>query len=572
MTELDFAVRYSSFPKGPRMDFLNKSIAQVSELFRSMTPGARVTAGLLLAVVVVSMGYLFRQGTAGADAYLFGGEPLPDGQLTRVEAAIAQAGLSGFEREGNRIRVPAGQQAAYLAAVADAGALPPNFNTILENALDSAGPWEPASATRERLKIARQQTLSEIVRAMYWVEDAVVLYDEQDVREPGKFTLAKRVTASVNVQPIVGETLDPRRAKMLQKLVAHAVNMQPQDVNVTNLGDGGAYGSDGGAFSELIEDEFLKNKIAFEMQKRESILNALRDIPGIRVEVNADFNDTVEARTRNVKPDKTSMAPSREVTTNEQETQYIAENGGRPGVTVQGPTGQGAAPQPEQQIQKKSTNDVTETDNVVGVEQSDIVKRGYTLKRVWATVTIPSSYIENIWKSRNPAATDPPKPDDLESLKGPTITNVENIVEPLLILEAHLGENTHKHVQVNILDSLPVAAIEPPSTAGKALAWTGRYWSTLAMLGVAMFSLMVLRSVVKNGPVDGTTAMAHGPTLTLHADEPPARADNNDAPEEDRPRLRLKKGKSLKDDLVEIVREDPDAAADILRSWIGKAG
>ena len=89
-------------------------------------------------------------------------------------------------REGNRIRVPAGQQAAYLAAVADAGALPPNFNTILENALDKGGPWESAAATRERLKIARQQTLSEIVRAMNWVEDAVVLYDEQESREAGR--------------------------------------------------------------------------------------------------------------------------------------------------------------------------------------------------------------------------------------------------------------------------------------------------------------------------------------------------------------------------------------------------
>ena len=86
------------------MDFLNKSMAQVSELFRSMTPGARITAGLLLAVVVVSMGYLFRQGTSGPDAFLFGGEPLSEGQLMRVEAAIAQAGLSGCVREGNRIR------------------------------------------------------------------------------------------------------------------------------------------------------------------------------------------------------------------------------------------------------------------------------------------------------------------------------------------------------------------------------------------------------------------------------------------------------------------------------------
>src|ERR1700742_402891 len=162
------------------MDFLNKSLAQLNDLFRSMTPGARVTAGLLLAVVVVSMGYLFRESASGPDAYLFGGAALSDGQLTRVEAAIAQAGLSGSQREGNRIRVPAGQQAKYLAAVADRDALPPNFNTILETALGKGGPWESNAQARERLKIARQQTLSEIVRAMPWVESAAVLYDEHE--------------------------------------------------------------------------------------------------------------------------------------------------------------------------------------------------------------------------------------------------------------------------------------------------------------------------------------------------------------------------------------------------------
>ena len=54
------------------MDFLNKGIAQVSDLFRSMTPGARITAGLLLTVVVVSLAYLFNRQTASADAYLLG--------------------------------------------------------------------------------------------------------------------------------------------------------------------------------------------------------------------------------------------------------------------------------------------------------------------------------------------------------------------------------------------------------------------------------------------------------------------------------------------------------------------
>src|SRR6478735_9309582 len=207
------------------MDFLNKSIAQLSDLLRSMTPGARITAGLLLAVVVVSMGYLFQHGASGPDAYLFGGEPLPDRELTRVEAAIAKAGLSDYQREGNRIRVPSGQQAKYLAAVADADALPPNFNTIQENALNKSGPWESGEATRQRLKIARQQTLSEIVRAMYWVENAVVLYDEHETRGLRDLGAVKQATASVSVRPRLGESLTPQRAKNIQKLVAHSVNM-----------------------------------------------------------------------------------------------------------------------------------------------------------------------------------------------------------------------------------------------------------------------------------------------------------------------------------------------------------
>jgi flagellar M-ring protein FliF len=106
-----------------------------------------------------------------------------------------------------------------------------------------------------------------------------------------------------------------------------------------------------------------------------------------------------------------------------------------------------------------------------------------------------------------------------------------------------------------------------------AMAWAGRSWNTLAMLGIAVFSLMVLRGVVKSSPPTDATSAAASPGLTLHADDSATGAAGNaDEPADDRPRLRLKKGKSLKDDLVEIVREDPDAAADILRSWIGKAG
>jgi flagellar M-ring protein FliF len=553
------------------MDFLNKAIAQISELFRSMTPGARLTAGLLLAVVVVSVGYLFKQGSTGPDAYLFGGEALSDGELTNIEAAISQAGLTGAERDGNRIRVPAGQKATYMAAVVDGDALPPNFNTILEKALDKSSPWASSTETRERMKIAKQQTLSEIVRAMYWVDDAVVLYDEQESRELGRLQPTKLVTASVNVQPIVGETLDARRTKVLQKLVAHAVNMKPEDVNVTNLGDGGDYATTGEVPPEVFESEYYQTKVAFEAQKRSSIMNHLRHIPGVNVEVSAELNDTAEEVTTTVKPDQKGTL-RRELAEKETSKQFVQAPAGQPGTSSQGPGRQPPVVAPENK--NETLSETTETDNLVGGTESRTLKQDFTLKEVWATVTIPSKYIEDVWKSRNPTVTEPPKPEDLKTVHDNVVTKIEEIVEPLLFVAALRGQNTYKFVRVVVLDSLPQPAIEAPSMASNALSWAGQYWSTLAMLGVAMFSLMVLRNVVKSAPTGDTGGTsAASPTLTLHTEEPTkGAAASADEPADERPRLRLRKGKSVKDDLVEIVREDPDAAAEILRSWIGKAG
>jgi flagellar M-ring protein FliF len=560
------------------MDFLNKSLAQVSELFRSMTPGARLTAGLLLAVVVVSMGYLFREGVSGPDAYLFGGEPLSDGQLTRVEAAIAQAGLSDAHRDGNRIRVPMGQQAKYLAAVADGGALPSNFNTILEDALGKDSPWASREQTRTRLKIAKEQTLSEIIRQMYWVESASVLYDEHESHGLRSVGGQKDVSASVSVKPAMGETLTPSRAKNIQKLVAHAVNMQANDVAVINLGEGDAGGSDSEMSPDMFpEGSLMHTKFTFQTLTRENIRQALRHIPGVTVQVNADFDATVEEVTRNVQPPEAKPAVQREVTREESSIRSTTDNGGRPGLTAQGPNRQGPT-QAAPESKNETKNKVSETDNLVGVDERQTRKTGYTLKEVWATVMVPNDYLASLWKTRNPTAADAPKPTDLALIESEVRPKIENLVDPLLLLKEtrESGENTYKHVKLVFLDLPPAPAIVPPSMASTATSWLGQYWSTLGMLGVAMFSLMVLRSVVNGRPTDsGAPASAAAPALKLQGDEPQAAtsaANNNAEAPAERPRLRLKKGTSLKDELADIVREDPDAAADILRAWIGKAG
>ncbi|NQT37260.1 MAG: hypothetical protein HQ581_07215, partial [Planctomycetes bacterium] len=178
------------------MDFLNQTFSQIKDLFRSMTPGARITAGLLLAVVVVSLGYLFTHQISGSDTFLMNGEHFAPSQLPAMEAAFDKAGLKDYEVEGTRIKVPRGQQSAYMGALADGNALPRNFHDYIQAALKESSPFLSKQQQAARLKSALQQELSQIVGAMKGIERAVVLYDSETTGGLRRETITK---ASVNV-------------------------------------------------------------------------------------------------------------------------------------------------------------------------------------------------------------------------------------------------------------------------------------------------------------------------------------------------------------------------------------
>src|SRR4051794_28505143 len=123
------------------MDFLNRAVSQLGELFRSMTVSARVTAALLLAVVVVSVGFLFKTQSSAPDSYLLGGYPFAPRELPAIQGALAKAGLNDFEAEGNLIRIPRNKQAQYIAALADESLLPASFGDKLMDIVGKQSPF-----------------------------------------------------------------------------------------------------------------------------------------------------------------------------------------------------------------------------------------------------------------------------------------------------------------------------------------------------------------------------------------------------------------------------------------------
>lgn len=90
------------------------------------------------------------------------------------------------------------------------------------------------------------------------------------------------------------------------------------------------------------------------------------------------------------------------------------------------------------------------------------------------------------------------------------------------------------------------------------------------MIGLGLVSLMMLRSMVRSGP--GPAALPELP-LPPPAPEQPAEtpAEEAEAKAPSRLKRRTGQGQSLREELADLVREDPDMAANILRTWIGSA-
>lgn len=555
------------------MEFFNRSYAQVRDLVISMTPGARLTAGLLAAVVVISLGFLFRQSSSSPSAFLFGGEYLSSSQLQRIEAAIAKSNLTGYEIESNRIRVPRGQEAPFMAAIAEDNAMPADFHLLLEKAISAGGVFGSKEDKRQQVKAAREHQLSLILQEMDGIEEAYVLFNESTERVDRSPNLKQRVvTASVNVRAGREDALDAQRVKMIRRLVASSIGGSPSDVTVADISGGRVFGGSSDGEIDATEHPYYQQQMHVERQVRDKIKDLLLNIPGVLVQVGVELDPMTQETTKDVKLDPKGFA----VHSTAREEESINRNtkpGGLVGTQANdaiGPNGNGSPALTTAGATNENETSFAEEASDYLPSHTELVSRkiGLTPQRITATIRIPSDYWENVWRDKNKPAdggdAPAPSPDDLDNFAESQSVKIQDAVVALLGGK-DTGENKYARVSVTTYHHSPEEPPEGPSLAMSAVAWVGSNWTTIGMMGIAMFSLVMLRSMVKSLPT-GDAAPAAAATFEI---EPTSDDETEEDP--DRPRLRLRKGDSLKDDLGDIVREDPDAAASILRSWIGAA-
>jgi flagellar M-ring protein FliF len=266
--------------------------------------------------------------------------------------------------------------------------------------------------------------------------------------------------------------------------------------------------------------------------------------------------------------------------TKSKETQHV-NDGGRPGLVAQGP-GRGNEQVEAATVKNTETDESNESSLFIPTKDQLLTEAGLIPEQVRASVAVPMSYLVSMYREqqrRKGEDVNQPLPADINTVFQAYRTQISDDVKGVVVplLPKQLAENNFSDVAISFVETLTPDPIVAPSVANNAMVWASQNFNTLTMAGVALFSLVMLRSMVKGIPPTDPIAAQGPPTLSIAGGTASAdgRAEADDEDEDEvgeRPRLKLKKGKSLRDELTAIVKEDPDSAAAILRTWISNAG
>ena len=542
-----------------------------------MPPTSRVMAGLLVAAIVVSMGFLVQGGSSERMEYLFGGQLFSDMEMHKAEMAFSSAGLKEYERNGNRIQIPSGSKDIYVKALVDGNAFPKDLSAPISAALDSGNMFDSMEKQREKLKHGKSNALRLTLMQLGYVEDALVFYDEKTEGFVGD-TLR---TASVFIKPVYGHSLSADQKRNIARYVQSAYAGLPYE-NISIL-DTSTDSGFSGASDPLTSEEQMAYTMRRQVEEdyKRQVRNLLADYGDVRVEAHVELDATLRHATESIKYNDKPIAVQTNVARRDSENQRSSPSG-RPGAEPNAGPNQAASLASANTNTSTSKNSEESEQRITGHEATLIEKAGLEVKQVSLSVLIPRSFYKKAfdrqWLELNPDSTDPPPaitPSDLTRIEEETRVKIENQLTPLLPPEPPGGDRFKRVSVQDYFDEAPIEFVEP-SFSQTAIAWLAGSWQTIGMFGLALVALLFVRSVVKSTPIESADSdFKRGFDIPLDGvfdlDDDALQEDTDGNSETgSKPKL-VTTGSTVKQDISEMVREDSDAAVNVLRKWISDA-
>lgn len=549
------------------MDFLNKSLQQLRELLGSMTVGAKIMTALLVGVLIVSLVYLFQYRSTTGEMYLLGGREFSQSELGAMEGALAEAGVTGYEIVGYRLKLPRSSYDEAVAALNRANAIPLSASA-LDDPNQTFNPLLTRSQEEEKQKAFKKQKFASMMAGMDSLEYATLEFDEQI---EGGLSRRRIRSALVTARAKGGRELNPQEIQMLVSAVEGVlVGIDPVNITIVDGKTSRAHkGSSHDPRNDPANNPYAIAKANWERYYREKIYERLVHF-NPNVQVNVELDDTMS----HIEQSQTLSTPVVVQSESEKETNESTSpaTGGRPGVVPN----TGAANSSSSVASSGATNNSTQsresTQSRPGATISQTERAPLVPQRVAVSIGIPESYYRALWAIENPPAEgEEPKQmsrADLVNMETEVKRRVEEAVKPIIPNEQQ-GQNIYEPIVVTTDYELPAPAVAPPSATDGLMTWLNRNWQTLAMIGLGGFGLIMLRSMVRSAvPAASADSSASDSGGAKGAD-----GEDDESDEAARAKRRFEAGTapSLKDELSELIEDDPEAAVSVLKQWIGDA-
>jgi flagellar M-ring protein FliF len=417
------------------MDVLPRITRQLFELFRAMSPVQRATFVMVPVLMVGGFIWLLAANRPSDLQPVSFGKAFATDELTAVEKALNQAGLTEYRRSGRQILAPAGKLDRYNAALVEFDAVPSDLGSQILKQFESLGPFSTDKHRQEMKDALLLQELRRMIKAVPDIEDAWVTIANSGRRVT--FGQKPRVTANVTVKPRAGRELTPRLVGSFRQAVASMVpDLLPADVTVFDVVRGQAFS--GEQSDDPADSQLIQRVREFTRQYEQQIQKALSFIPNATVVVHVDIDNLKSSVTRNERL---------RVTSNEfgfpdgpEPIQQIAHSG-EPLPHESGFRGTDFTP-------RDLSREVSETQLLAAMPRA-----------VQVSVSIPRDYYRDVAALRKAQGEQRSARLSLDSIEEEILAKVERTVARLIPIGS-----PRNAVSVTTVDRLPVETSEPTLT------------------------------------------------------------------------------------------------------------
>jgi flagellar M-ring protein FliF len=531
------------------MESWRKTLAQFRDLFNGMAPSQRMTLVVVPLLVLAALGFVMYSGIGPSYEPLLSGKTFTAEELNSAQQALQKGGLSQFRVDGQKILAPRADVGRYNAALIMNSGMPSRFGEDWEKALDKNPLMMGSDRQRQELvDVVRAREVVKMIREIPEVENASIVWHRS---KPRGFSGDVRMSATLAITPRGEGELTGERYQSLQRAVAGAWGMKPEDVTVLNTRSGYTFKQPDS--DDPYNSEFVDQNRKFTTLYQRKIADALAYITNALVTVNVELDPLVQSREQQRQHDPKAF-PFRSVEQTDTETSSEARPSSEPGMVPNQP--RSVRPQSTANTSRNTEKSLVSTDSVpTRTTVTDKVYAGMTPRSVQVAVAIPRDYYRAV------AIKDGADEADKAAFQAKLAqiqSQVEKEVAPLIPLPT--GTTAADLVNVSSYDRLDATetATALPMTAqlGDAVAqWGGP-------AGLAFFALwafwMLNRSMKRSPSLSGgASAAAPRPSLAGQLSEMP---EEPVAPEPTR-----------RDRLQVLVRDNPEMAATVIGRWMSPA-